>query len=248
MKIVKFFKIIKKNLLFYVFCTLSCIVFSMLIFVAYAKIQDSVTNRGSQSVKTVILDAGHGGEDGGAVGVGGVVEKDINLSIALKLRDLLEVSGYNVIMTRDKDEAVYDDEAKTLRQKKKSDLHNRADMIKRNSNEKTIFVSIHQNKFPDSKYFGTQIFYSKNDSQSQTLASGIKNSVRGLIQPDNTREIKSADRNIFLLNNAEVPAVVVECGFLSNKEEAEKLQNNNYQKQMAFAIYCGISNYFLHEA
>lgn len=248
MKIIKLSKHIKKNTLFYVTSVLSAIMFCTLIFVAYGKISEQSKNKKSENGKTIILDAGHGGEDGGAVGVDGIIEKDINLAVSLKLRELLEASGYNVIMTRDKDEAIYDDTAGTLREKKRSDLHNRADIIKENENDNTIFVSIHQNKFPDSKYFGTQIFYSKNNTESQGLASGIKDSVVSLVQPDNTREIKPAGSNVYLLHNAQVPAVVVECGFLSNQEEAQKLIKDEYQSQLAFCVYCGIINYFINKS
>ncbi len=246
MKIVNVLEYFKKNAIFYITSLLSVVMVCTLAFVAYGKISEKCGSKVAN--KTIILDAGHGGEDGGAIGVDGIIEKDINLSITLKVRDYLEVSGYNVIMTRETDTAIYDDTAEGLRNKKRSDLHNRAKMINDNSGEGNIFVSIHQNKFPDSKYFGTQIFYSKNDSKSQALASGIKDSVVGLIQPDNTREIKPADKRIFLLNKAEIPAVVVECGFLSNKEEASKLINDDYQSQMAFCIYCGIVNYYLNNS
>ena len=157
----------------------AALVISALACVAYGKISERIdekTDNKSSEARTVILDAGHGGEDGGAVSDDGVIEKDINLSIALKLRDILEVSGYNVIMTREKDIAIYDDDAETLREKKRSDLHNRLDIIEKNSGENTIFVSIHQNKFPDSKYHGTQIFYSKHDPKSMDLATAVRKS------------------------------------------------------------------------
>lgn len=210
------------------------------------KAAESEKNLQVQNKKTIILDPGHGGEDGGAVGDNKIIEKNINLNISLKLRDFLEAAGYNIIMTRDKDISIYDSDAKSTREKKRSDLHNRMEIIKSNSNPDTIFVSIHQNKFPNPKYFGTQIFYSKNDPNSQNLATSIKNSVTNLLQPENTRETKPADKNIFLLRNAQIPAVVVECGFISNPDEAQKLMNSSYQKNMAFSIFCGISNYFLN--
>ena len=190
--------------------------------------------------------AGHGGEDGGAVGVDGIIEKDINLAIALKLKNLLEVSGYEVIMTREKDQAIYDDSAKSLREKKRSDLRNRMGIINKNKEENTVFVSIHQNKFPNPKYFGTQIFYSVNNPQSQELATKLKDSIVGLIQPENDREIKPSNEKIYLLHNAQIPAVIVECGFLSNEQEAKKLTNEKYQTDIAFSIYCGITDYFLN--
>ena len=159
--------------------------------------------------------------------------------------NLLEASGYKVIMIREEDKAIYDENANTLREKKRSDLKNRMGIIKKNKKENTIFVSIHQNKFPDSKYHGTQIFYSVNNPGSQSLAEKIKESVRGFIQPENTREIKPADKKIYLLHNAEIPALIIECGFLSNIEESKKLIDNEYQNQLAFSIYCGITSYFL---
>lgn len=188
----------------------------------------------------IIIDPGHGGEDGGA-SANGVLEKDINLSVALKLRDMLTAGGYEVEMTRDSDISIYDSASGTTRQKKVSDLNNRVDIINKSSNN--ILVSIHQNKFEQEKYYGTQIFYSKNDPKSEKLAEEIRRSVTGLLQPDNKRELKPADDSIFILSKAEVPAVIVECGFLSNPSEAEKLSQEEYQKQMAFAVYCGIMSY-----
>lgn len=240
-------KNIKKNVIEYSTFLISLIVFSTFVYVAYGKIssQNCPDNAAkTNSTKTVILDAGHGGEDGGAVGDEGIIEKDINLSIALKLHDYLEASGYNVIMTREKDVSIYDDNAETLREKKRSDLHNRRDIISQNEGENTIFVSIHQNKFPDPKYYGTQIFYSKNNPKSLDLANSIKESVVGFLQSENTRETKEANKKIYLLHNAQIPAVVVECGFVSNPEEAKKLSDEKYQSDMAFSICCGVMSYF----
>ena len=238
------FNFTKNNWTISVSIILSLGVFCSLFFAAYAHNHLSE----NKSVPTVILDPGHGGEDGGAVGIDGIIEKDINLAISLKLKNLLEASGHKVIITRDKDIAIYDNDASTLREKKRSDLKNRMNIINSNKNPDTIFVSIHQNKFPNPKYFGTQIFYSVNDNKSQELAEKIKESVVGLLQPENDREIKPANKKIFLLHNAEVPAVVVECGFLSNNEEANKLKDKKYQSQMAFSVYCGIINYFMNNS
>ena len=234
--------------IFEVLSIASCLVgIFVLICAAYGRISAQINSSdraNNTAQKTVIIDAGHGGEDGGAVGNDGIVEKDINLSVALKLRDLLEVSGYKVIMTREKDQAIYDDEAKTLREKKRSDLHNRLDIITKNSGENTVFISVHQNKFPNPKYYGTQIFYSKHDPKSMDLATCVKDSVVGFLQPENTRSIKEATGKIYLLNNAKIPAIVVECGFISNPEESKKLANKEYQSEMAFSVYCGLVNYF----
>lgn len=231
-------------------CMISIFSFLMCMTLAFAAYGKAKENEAAPSnAKTIILDAGHGGEDGGAVGVDGIVEKDINLSIALKLKDLLEVGGYNVVMTRDTDTSIYDDDAESLREKKRSDLKNRLEIIGDHTNNKNaVFVSIHQNKFPNPKYFGTQIFYSKNDPKSEELANSVKNSVVGLIQPENKRAIKPANQKIFLLNNAQIPAIVVECGFLSNEEEAKKLGSEDYQNKMAFSIYCGVLEFLTNNA
>ncbi len=190
--------------------------------------------------KTIVIDAGHGGEDSGAV-ANGILEKDINLSISLKLRDMLEACGYNVVMTRDTDKSIYDSTAGTTREKKVSDLKNRTDII--NGSEDNILVSIHQNKFEQSQYYGTQMFYSVNSPESEHLAEELRRSVTSMLQPDNKRELKPSTDSIYILKKAEVPAVIVECGFLSNPQEAQKLASEEYQQQMAFAIFCGITGY-----
>lgn len=202
------------------------------------------TNDGDETVladaepkHTIVIDAGHGGEDGGA-GANGVLEKDINLAIALKLRDMLRISGYEVKMIRETDVSVYDSSAVTVREKKVSDMKNRVHMI--NESSGNVLVSIHQNKFEQSKYSGAQMFYSGNNPRSEKLAESIRQSVTSLLQPDNHRELKKDSGSVYILKKAEVPAVIVECGFLSNEEEAKKLSSDKYQSQMAFAVYCGI--------
>ena len=225
----------------YAVCSLSLIcifLFGGLLYGAF-NYDESIAVMAEKSAKPVIvIDAGHGGEDGGA-SANGLLEKDINLSISLKLRDMLTVSGYKVVMTRDSDVSVYDSAAGTTRQRKVSDLKNRVEVI--NGSKNNILVSIHQNKFEQSQYFGTQMFYSKNNPKSAVLAE--RKSVTGFLQPDNKRELKQADSNIYILDKAEVPAVIVECGFLSNEEEAKKLADDSYQQKMAFSIYSGIMGY-----
>jgi N-acetylmuramoyl-L-alanine amidase len=184
---------------------------------------------------TVIIDPGHGGVDGGAIGVNGAIEKGINLSISLKLKTFFVQAGFKVIMTREDDTSIHDDDANTIRKKKKSDLYNRLDIIK--NNPRAIFISIHQNIFTDSKYSGTQVFYSKNNDASELLASTLQKNIKNILQPQNSREIKQADKNLFLLYNAKSPAVLVECGFLSNAKEEAALQTDDYQNKMAFAIF-----------
>lgn len=189
---------------------------------------------------TVIIDAGHGGEDGGAE-VDGILEKDINLSIADKLADTLRLCGVRVTEIRDEDISVYDDSAQSLREKKVSDLKHRVEIV--NGSENNILVSIHQNKFDNSAYSGAQVFYSSNNDKSRVLAESIRNSVLSLLQNDNTRELKPANSDIYLLDNATVPAVIVECGFLSNDEERAKLLDSGYQSEMAYSIAMGVLEY-----
>lgn len=189
---------------------------------------------------TVIIDAGHGGEDGGAE-VEGVLEKDVNLAISEKTADILRLCGYRVKEVRTEDISVYSDDAETLREKKVSDLHNRVDLF--NEYDDNIVVSIHQNKFDNSKYFGTQLFYSTNHPDSNLLAKAIQTSVVMLLQNDNTRELKPAGKDIFILDHAEVPAVIVECGFLSNPDERQKLTDDTYQQEIAYAIAMGVIDY-----
>ena len=189
---------------------------------------------------TVIIDAGHGGEDGGAE-VDGVLEKDINLSIADKLADTLRLCGVRVTEIRDEDISIYDDSAQSLREKKVSDLKHRVEIV--NGSENNILVSIHQNKFDNSAYSGAQVFYSSNNDKSRVLAGSIRNSVVSLLQNDNTRELKPANSDIYLLDNATVPAVIVECGFLSNDEERAKLLDSGYQSEMAYSIAMGVLEY-----
>lgn len=189
---------------------------------------------------TIIIDAGHGGEDGGAE-VNGVLEKDINLSISDKLSDILRLCGCKVTEIRDEDVSVYDDNARTLREKKVSDLHRRLQLV--NADKNNILVSIHQNKFDNNTYSGAQVFYSSNQENSRALAESIRGAVVSLLQNDNTRELKPAGSDIFLLDKAEVPAVIVECGFLSNEAERARLIDESYQSEMAYSIAMGVLEY-----
>lgn len=228
----------------YLICSVSLLgifLFGGLLYTAFQEVPSVPTASVTAVSKPVIvIDAGHGGEDSGAVD-NGLLEKDINLPIALRLRDMLTVCGYEVRMTRETDVSVYDKTAQTTREKKVSDLKNRTTLI--NSDPGQILVSIHQNKFEQSQYFGTQIFYASQNQESERLAESIRKSVVGLLQPDNQRELKPAGTNIYILAHAEVPAVIVECGFLSNPDEAAKLSDEHYQQQMAFAVCCGILSY-----
>lgn len=184
--------------------------------------------------KTVIIDPGHGGIDVGTVGIDGSLEKNINLSISLDLYDYLMVSGINTVLTRDGDYEVY----RAGEQRTKSDLYNRMDFI--NSVPNSILISIHQNHFENEAEWGTQVWFSPNDEISPTLADKILRSVKRNIQPENKRENKVSDNSYYILYKAQKPSVMVECGFVSNKNENNKLQDKEYQKDMAYSILAGI--------
>lgn len=199
------------------------------------------TTENKDSRPVIIIDAGHGGEDGGASSSSGIVEKDINLSISLKVRDLLNSLAFKTVMVRDEDKLIYDENCKTIREKKVSDIHNRMSIMEANPN--SIFLSIHQNHFEQSKYYGAQVFYSKNNEESKLIAEKIQSSVVEKLQNENKREVKPSGTEIYLLYNAKSPAVMVECGFLSNSGEAQLLNDENYQTKMSLAIVDGILNY-----
>lgn len=184
--------------------------------------------------KTVIIDPGHGGIDVGTVGIDGSLEKNINLSISLDLYDYLMVSGINTVLTRDGDYEVY----RAGEKRTKSDLYNRMDFI--NSVPNSILISIHQNHFENEAEWGTQVWFSPNDEISPTLADKILRSVKENIQPENKRENKVSDNSYYILYKAQKPSVMVECGFVSNKNENNKLQDKEYQKDMAYSILAGI--------
>ena len=191
--------------------------------------------------QVIVLDAGHGGFDGGCVSVNGVAEKGINLAIMESLRDGLEIMGFNVICTRESDVSIHDKGVEGVSQQKKSDMDNRLAIF--NKYNDAISVSIHQNQFTDGKYSGAQMFYSEKNSEGEKLAEIMKQQFVSLLQPDNTRETKPVGDELYLLNNTTCPSVLVECGFLSNAEEAAKLESSDYQKEVAFTIMTGIFEY-----
>ncbi len=187
----------------------------------------------------VVIDAGHGGEDGGASAADGTLEKDINLAIALPLGDMLHVMGFDVLQTRTED-AMICSEGNTLRERKVSDIKNRLTLIE----QADMAVSIHQNKFPQTQYHGAQMFYAPASANSKVLAEAVRSSVLSLLQPSNTRELKKGEDTVYLLKHATKPLVLVECGFLSNEQECTKLKTSEYQRQMAFAVASGIFSYY----
>ena len=189
---------------------------------------------------TIVLDAGHGGEDGGAQG-NGLSEKDLNLDITLRVATLLRKQGVNVVLTRDTDVLLYDKNSDYEGKKKYQDVRKRLEIA--NSCENPVLVSIHMNYFSQTKYSGLQVWYSKNDSRSKILANLIQSNVKSTLQENNTRAIKEATSSIFLLHNATFPAVLIECGFLSNPDEARALGDANYRQDLANTIFHSIMTY-----
>lgn len=192
--------------------------------------------------KTIVVDAGHGGEDGGAVASDGVMEADINLRIALKLQNLLEQSGATVILTRSDENAIYNLDKKTLRDKKNSDIKNRVKIG--NNSSADIFVSIHLNKIPQSEYYGWQTFFKDGSEEGKRLATCIQNNLNEAIQKENKR-VPLKINNVYIIKHVEIPISIVECGFLSNPEEREQLEDNSYQNKLAWGIYNGVMDYFV---
>ena len=194
------------------------------------------------SGRCVVLDAGHGAPDGGAVGISGVLEKDINLKIAKKLQHLLEQSGTYVIMTRSDDNNIAPDEKGKIRDIKRADLKARRDF--KNTPNADIFVSIHMNKFPEQKYKGAQVFYARSPQNGKALGEAIQKSFAENLDPANTRAAKAADNSIYVLKDSKIPSVIAECGFLSNPDEEKLLKTDEYQDKIAWAIYLGITDFF----
>ncbi len=183
----------------------------------------------------VLIDPGHGGEDGGTGASDGTLEKNINLSISRDLYALFYVCGFSVDMTRYTDVSIHDEDCVTTREMKSSDMRNRLSLYEKAD----VIISIHQNHYSVAKYHGAQVFFSTNVTQSEVLAKAVQKSIVEQLQPDNTRQIKKATDGIYLLYHTTRPAILVECGFLSNPEECEKLKDTAYQQKLAFAVFSG---------
>ncbi len=189
---------------------------------------------------TLILDAGHGGEDGGAVSLSGVPESAVNLAVTRRLDFLLGLFGVPGVMLRQEDISLHDDNAKTLREKKVSDLKNRVAAIE--SEKNACLISIHQNTFSDPRYHGAQVFFAPTDG-SQALAEAMQETLRITLDPENQRVCKPIPDTIYLMNHIACPAILVECGFLSNPEEEHLLTSPNYQTKLAAALAGGLLSY-----
>lgn len=200
---------------------------------------ESYKETAAEARRRVIIDPGHGGKDGGAVSVTGAHEKQLNLDISLVLSDTLHALGYEVIMTRVDDIELTHTDGGT---RKMQDLLGRHKIAR--DNPDAVFVSIHMNKFPQEKYSGLQVYYSENDEHSLELARQIQSNVKDYIQQENNRKVKKADSSIFLLHKITSPAVLIECGFLSNNNEAALLDTVEYRAKLSAVIACSITNWY----
>ncbi len=188
----------------------------------------------------VVIDAGHGGSDPGKVGINGALEKDINLSIALMLKEFLEANDIEVVLTRETDEGLYDANASN---KKVQDMKRRVSIIEETA--PLVTVSIHQNSYPEEYVHGAQVFYYDTSAEGKKLAQILQERLIEDIDPQNTRQVKAND-SYYLLKKTAAPIVIVECGFLSNAAEAAKLCDGLYQEKLAWAIHLGILQYLNH--
>lgn len=215
----------------------------IVLFITYFNYANSAVNTFALSTasRVIVIDPGHGGFDPGKVGITGVHEKEINLKIGLKVRDYLEQSGAYVIMTRTEDVDLDGNDEKQL---KKMDMHNRKEKI--NNSNGDILVSIHQNAFPQPKVKGAQVFYHGSSDEGKDLANYIQQAIKTYADSSNQR-IPKQNADYYVLRTTKIPAVIVECGFLTNPEEEAKLNTDEYQEAIAWAIYIGIIDYFQNE-
>ena len=229
----------KKKLIFLILM----IIFPIFICAIYTSFNPESISASSLPVSnhTIILDAGHGYPDGGAVASDGTIESELNLNIVLKLQQLLEASNCTVILTRSDENGIYETTSTTIREKKVSDMKNRVEIA--NTSNAEAFISIHMNKLPQTQYSGFQSFYKNDDEQSKKLANNIQKNLNHFIDENNHREIKSIS-SIYLVKHVEIPLAIIECGFLSNTQETEKLKTESYQDLLAWSIYTGIFDYF----
>lgn len=221
-------------------------VWVLVLFIGIGFISKSTTVAFSIPIRSavVVIDAGHGGIDPGASGRSGLTEDKVNLKIALKLRRLIEQGGGTAIMIREDDSGLYTEGGNGKETKKSEDLRNRHTLI--NSCGADIFISIHMNSFPQPQYYGAQTFYMKNDDKSKKLAESIQNDLIKVLNRGNDREAKAID-SVYILKNNNMPGALVECGFLSNREEERLLDDEHYQEKVAWSIFVGIIKYMEQE-
>ena len=203
----------------------------------------TAAGRDQEGQKTVVIDAGHGGEDPGKISsYSDLKEKDLNLKVAFKVKELLESDNYKVIMTREEDKLVYSEGTTNIYNKRKQDLTRRKEIMDNSGAQ--IVVSIHMNSFQQSQYYGAQTFYPPYSTESLKLAKSIQDALRENLDKNNKRMPEEKKDQIVILTDLKTPTTIVECGFLSNSEEERKLGSDDYQSHVAAAIKKGIDNYF----
>lgn len=232
----------KRIICFFVFCIF--LVYSFIV-AGILKLKDEnesiMTNSTAVTSHVIVIDAGHGKPDEGAVGLYGTTEEAINLKIALKLQALIEQSGGIVYLTRSDENGIYSADSNTIKQMKVSDIKNRVAIG--NQEDVDVFISIHLNKYPESIYSGWQTFYQSDNEESLKLATCIQEGLNNSISTPNNR-VPLPLKGIYIMDNVENITVTVECGFLSNEDEAKKLQEDEYQDKLAWGIFIGIQDFF----
>lgn len=240
-----------KFILFTIFASLLIVLFCTYICMSIKAPINDYNNAGNEQPISgkkyhgIVIDAGHGGEDGGTSSKFGIYEKDLNLDISLMLCDMFRACGIDVILTRNDDRLLYDRNIDFKGRKKMLDLAARLGIAEKNPD--CLFLSIHMNSFTDPKYSGLQVWYSKNNPESEYMADKIQSNARKYLQPENDRKTKAAGSNIYLLHRASVPSVLIECGFLSNPDEAKKLEDQEYRRQIALVIFVSMMEFLESE-
>lgn len=232
-----FFYVIKKNTILFILTMVIGVV--IILSVSNSRLVTNFTERGQE--QTLVIDAGHGGFDGGAVGISGTSEQDINLSIAQKTESLAGFFGIPTVMTRSDNQSLDYNAGSTIRQNKVADIKAREAIV--NSIKNPVLISIHLNKFEDSQYSGAQVFYSRNHENSAVLAKLLQTNLRNGLNSENDRKEKAASNAIYLMKKLDCPAVIVECGFLSNLQEEKLLGQDDYHKRIAVCIVNGFLSY-----
>ncbi len=232
---------VKFGIIVFLLCAVCFLCYMIAMFMAGESA--AVIEKVEAKLPVIVIDAGHGGMDSGAVGVDGSLEKEINLAVSERIAMLCRLSGVDCVMTRTQDEMLVSDDVKKHR--KMNDLKNRlavADSILESGRE-VILVSIHMNKFTSEKYSGLQVWYSPNSEESSQIASYVQGYAETWLDRSNTREIKRATSAIYILDRAKMPAILVECGFLSNRAECAKLGTDEYRMQVAVTVFAAVCDY-----
>lgn len=233
----------RKWTVYYFLCLLALIVSFTLIAKRGEAVQTVASAYSAENAPVLIIDPGHGGEDGGAISEDGTVESHINLSIARTSADLARFLGWEIVMTRDDDISIHDENAKTLREKKVSDLKNRVSLCENTTNG--ILISIHQNSMPSAKSVrGAQVFHN-GVTESAQLAQAIQKILNQTLNSAHKKEIKAIGNSSYLMKSVSIPAVLVECGFISNEADCQLLKSIEYQQKIALCIIGAVSNYLI---